>query len=301
MDFKDPDIGAFRAQLAANQAARNATSSLAEQRANFEAQHGAVPPSPGCQIETIAQGEVRGERITPDGAEGKALLYHHGGGYMFGSAASHRHLVSRLATSAGVVAFNMDYRLAPEHPYPAALQDAVRAYLHVLEQGFAPGDIVLGGESAGGNLTAALMLEIRRQELPMPAGAYLLSPWLDTTQSGESYQLRSDPMLSYEALSGAALAFLGGASGEDPMTSPVRADLAGLPPLLIQVGSDEVLLSDSLDFARRAALAGVGVDLSVWPEMVHAWPLFHFALPRAGARAISDAGAWIARRLGLAG
>jgi monoterpene epsilon-lactone hydrolase len=303
MAFKDPDIAAFREQLAARQAERGgAPAPVEEQRKTFDAQHGATPPAEGCAIEAFAAGEVSGERITPAGASAtKALLYHHGGGYMFGSPTSHRHLVSRLAKAAGVIGFNMDYRLSPEHPYPAALEDAMRAYRHLLDGGFAAEDIVVGGESAGGNLTAALLLKIREDGLPMPAGGYLLSPWLDTTQSGESYQARAkhDPMLSHASLTGASKAFLGAASGDHPMTSPVRADLSGLPPLLIQVGADEVLLSDSLDFARSAALAGVDVRLHVWAEMVHAWPLFHVALPTAGLAAIEEAGDWMAGRLRL--
>jgi acetyl esterase/lipase len=299
MAFRDPDIAAFRQQLAARQAERAGQPvALAQQRQNFDDQHGAVPLAKDCVVTAIDEKGVLGELITPSAAAlTKALLYHHGGGYMFGSATSHRHLVSRLASAAGVLGFNMEYRLAPEHPYPAALEDAVRNYRYVLDLGFAPENLIVGGESAGGNLTAALLLKIREDGLPMPAGAYLLSPWLDTTQSGESYQLRPDPMLSHASLTGASVAFLGGASGDQPMTSPSKADLSRLPPLLIQVGSDEVLLSDSLEFTRKAALAGVDVRLHVWAEMVHAWPLFHPSLPTAGLATIAEAGDWMRRRL----
>jgi acetyl esterase/lipase len=267
-------------------------------RKAFDDLHGAVPCAEGCAVEAIKDGAVIGERLTPKGANtSKALLYHHGGGYMFGSAKSHRHLVSRLASAAGIVGYNMDYRLSPEHAYPAALDDALANYKYVLSTGIAAQDIIVGGESAGGNLTAALLLRIAKEGLPMPGGGYLLSAWLDMSAKGESYGTRPDPMLSLQSMLGAASAYLGGAAPADPMVSPVLANLEGLPPLLIQVGSDEVLLSDSLEFARRAAMAGIGVDLQVWPEMVHAWPLFHFSLPTAGLRAIEDAGNWMARRV----
>jgi acetyl esterase/lipase len=299
---RDPDIAAFKEQMAAMTAFRAAEPvSVEEERAQFDAFHGAMPLAEDCVIEPIVADGVRGERITPHGADtSRALLYHHGGGHIFGSALSHRHLVSRLAAAAGVVAFNMDYRLAPEHPYPAGLDDAVATYRYVLGQGFAADQLVVGGESAGGNLTVALLLKLRELGLPLPAGAYLLSPWLDLTLAGESYEARAphDPMITRAALDRCVTAYLGdGASADDPLVSPVKADLAGLPPLLIQVGTDELFLSDSTAFAERAALAGLDVELHVRAEMVHAWPLFHLALPTSGPAAIAEAGAWIARRL----
>lgn len=297
----DPNIADFKQQLLQLTKLRESAPPTVEaERQAFDAQHGAVPPADDCEITPLAIGPVRGERIVPAGADAsKALIYHHGGGHMFGSALSHRHLVSRLAAAAGVVAYNMEYRLAPEHPYPAGLEDAEAAYRFVLAEGFEPANLIVGGESAGGNLTAALLLKLRDLGMEQPAGGYLLSPWLDMTQSGDSYALRGphDPMITHAALSACSEAYRAGASADDPLISPAKADLAGLPPLFIQVGADEVLLSDSIEFARRAALAGVEVRLHVWADMVHAWPLFHFALPVSGLAAIDEAGAWIARRL----
>lgn len=302
MSRHDPDIAGFKQQLAQLTAMRESQPpSIEVERQAFDGQHGSVPPAEGCEITPIEAGAVRGERITPKGADtSKALIYFHGGGHLFGSALSHRHLVSRLAAAAGVVAYNMEYRLAPENPYPAGLDDAEQAYRYVLEQGFKPENLIVGGESAGGNLTAALLLKLRDQGLPQPAGAYLLSPWLDMTQSGVSYAVRGphDPMITHAAMTGCSAAYRAGASAEDPLISPAKADLAGLPPLFIQVGADEVLLSDSVEFTRRAALAGIDVRLHVWADMVHAWPLFHFALPVSGLAAIDEAGAWISRQLG---
>lgn len=298
------EIAVFKRQwatMAAEQA--KAPPTLDEQRQAFEAQNAAIPLPEGCAVEPIDSAGVTGEQLTPRGADRRrALLYHHGGGHTFGSPLSHRHLVARLAEAAGVTAFNMFYRLAPEHPYPAGLDDAVRNYRFLLDQGFAPHDVVVGGESAGGNLTAALLLRLRELGLPPPAGGYLLSAWLDMTQSGESYEARAphDPMLTLAAMDGCAQAYCAGvARPDDPLVSPLKADLAGLPPLFIQVGGDELLLSDSLDFTRRLALAGGEVRLHVWREMIHAWPLFHPGLPTAGAGAIAEAGAWIAGRLGV--
>lgn len=302
MNRNDPDIAGFKQQLVQMTAMReNQPPSIEIERQMFDAQHGAVPPAEGCLIEPICTGGVRGERITPKSADtSKALIYFHGGGHLFGSALSHRHLVSRLAAAAGVVAYNMEYRLAPENPYPAGLDDAEQAYRFVIAQGFKPEDIIVAGESAGGNLAAALLLKLRDQDLPQPAGAYLLSPWLDMSQSGASYEARGphDPMITHNALTGCSAAYRAGASAEDPLISPAKADLAGLPSLFIQVGADEVLLSDSVEFTRRAALAGLDVRLHVWANMVHAWPLFHFALPVSGLAAIDEAGAWISRQLG---
>lgn len=302
MAKRDPDIAAFKEQMTAMTAFRVAQPvSFEEERAQFDAFHGAMPPAEDCAIEPIMIDGVRGERITPRGADNsRALLYHHGGGHTFGSALSHRHLVSRLAAAAGVVAFNMDYRLAPEHPYPAGLDDAVATYRYVLDQGFAADRLILGGESAGGNLTVALLLKLRALGLPLPAGAYLLSPWLDMTLAGASYEARAphDPLITRAALDRCVGAYVGaGTAVDDPLVSPIKADLGGLPPLFIQVGTDELFLSDSTTLAERAALAGIDVELHIWADMVHAWPLFHLALPVSGPAAISEAGAWIARHL----
>lgn len=221
MSRHDPDIAGFKQQLVEMTKMRESTPpSVEAERAAFDGQHGAVPPAEGCAITPIIAGSVCGERITPKGADtSKALIYFHGGGHMFGSPLSHRHLVSRLAAAAGVVAYNMEYRLAPEHPYPAGLDDAEQAYRFVLGEEFKPENLVVGGESAGGNLTAALLLKLRDLGLAQPAGAYLLSPWLDLTQSGASYEARGphDPMITHAALTACSAAYRAGASAQDPL------------------------------------------------------------------------------------
>lgn len=274
---------------------------LEQQRQTFDEKHGNVPVPDGCVVDQIDDASVYGERLTPCGADQtRAVIYHHGGGHTFGSVLSHRHLVARLAESAGIVGFNMGYRLAPENPYPAGLDDAVRNYRYVLDQGFAPERIVVAGESAGGNLTAALLLRLQQEGLPLPAGGYLLSPWLDMTQSGESHIVRApfDPMITTQGLENCAIAYCGeSGSRTDPLISPVKGDLSTLPPLLIHVGADEVLLSDSLEFSSRAALSGREVSMQVWPATVHAWLLFHPELPTVSQAAFTDAGQWIATAL----
>jgi monoterpene epsilon-lactone hydrolase len=297
MTWKDPDIETFRA-LWKKRAAASGQVTIPERRVSFDADMGAIPLAPGCAVEGLDFSGVSAEKITPAGAApGKVLLYLHGGGHVFGSLKSHRHLVSRFAVAAGVVAYHVDYRLAPEHPYPAALEDALKAYKQILATGIAPRDIVVGGESAGGNLATALLLKVREDGLPQPAGLYLLSPWLDMTTAGESYVKigARDPIITREGIEMVSAAYLGG-KPDNAFTSPVRADPAGLPPMLIQVGAEEVLLSDSLTFAGRAAMAGVEVKLHVWPEMPHAWPLFHVFI-RAGLAAIDEAGQWMRLRL----
>src|SRR5258708_5929544 len=273
MAWKDPDIEAFRAYWKKRAEARGEVT-LEEQRATFDRDMGMIPLAQGCIVGSLDLSGIPAEKITPAGAApGKALLYLHGGGHVIGSLKSHRHLVSRLAVAAGITAFHLDYRLAPEHPYPAALEDAVKAYKQILASGIAPGDIVVGGESAGGNLATALLLKARELGLPQPAGLYLLSPWLDMTTAGQSYQKvgARDPIITREGIEMVSAAYLGRQAAH-PLTSPVRADPSGLPPMLIQVGSEEVLLSDSLSFANHAAMAGIVVTLHVWPEMPHPAP-----------------------------
>lgn len=270
--------------------------SLQQQRQVFEEEHAAVPPADGCRITPISAGPVNGELIVPPGADrSRAILYHHGGGFAFGSALSHRHMVSRLAAAAGVAAYNMDYPLAPEHPFPAGLESSYANFQYVLSQGILPANMVVCGESAGGNLTAALLLKLRDEGRRCPAGAFLLSPWLDLSQSGATYAAKaaSDPLVSKEILDHYAAAYCGARSRDDFLVSPLKADLRGFPPVLIQAGSAEVLLDDAINFAHRAALADVDVTLHVWPDMVHAWPLFEHRLPLAAALAIEEAAGWI--------
>ena len=298
MAYRDPDVATFREIWKKRQETRGQLT-VAEQREAFDREMSAIPLAGGCTTESLNFDGVPAERITPANAtSGKALLYLHGGGHMFGSIKSHRSFVSRLATAARVTAFHIDYRLAPENPYPAAIEDALKAYRRILAMGFTADNLIVGGESAGGNLAAALLLKVREEKLPQPAGLYLLSPWLDMTTTAESYRKvgTRDPMITREGIELVAKAYLGG-QADNTLTSPVRADLAGLPPMLIQVGSEEVLLSDSIAFANNAAMAGIEVKLHVAPEMPHAFPLFHVLL-RAGLAAIDEAGDWMRQRLG---
>jgi monoterpene epsilon-lactone hydrolase len=297
MTYKSPDIQKFR-EMFRPLLAEFRQKSVAEQREKFDADMGQVPLAEGCTAECLDLSGVPAERIVHPGAvPGKALLFLHGGGYVIGSLKTHRHLLSRFAVAAHVTGYQLDYRLAPEHPYPAALEDAENAYRQLLASGIAPENLIVGGESAGGNLATALLLKAREEGLPQPAGLYLLSPWLDMSTTGESYDTLGsrDLIASREVMDGYAATFLNG-QPDDPFASPVRADLDGLSPMLIQVGTEEVLLSDSLNFANRASLAGLEVRLHVWPEMPHAWPMFH-PIIRAGLSAIDEAGQWMRQRL----
>lgn len=271
--------------------------SLDQFRREFDELNAGIPLPEGCSCAPISNARVSGDRLTPRESDSKrALLYHHGGGHTFGSTLSHRHLVGRIANAAGVVGFNMFYRLAPEHPYPAGLDDALANYQWLLCQGFKPENVVIGGESAGGNLTVALALKIRELGLPPPAGLYLLSPWLDLNHKGASHlqMADADVVLNKELVERCAAAYCGGrTSRNDPLVSPLFADLRGLPPVMVQVGSSEILLSDSLDFASAAALAGVNVSLRSWPGQVHCWPMFHPAMPASAIPAIEEAAQWI--------
>lgn len=300
MTYKDPDVASF-CEMFRPLLAELRQKSDAEQRAMFDAHMEPVPLAEGCVTESLGLAGVPAEKISHAGAvAGTALLYLHGGGYVIGGLKSYRHLVSHFAVAAHATGYHLEYRLAPEHPYPAALEDAAKAYRQLLASGIAPENLLVGGESPGGNLAAALLLKARADGLPQPAGLYLLSPWLDMTTTGESYDRvgSRDLIVSRDVMDAYAATLLNG-QADGPLTSPVRADPAGLPPTLIQVSSDEVLLSDSLNFASRAALAGVDIRLHVWPEMPHAWPLFHPFL-RAGLAAIGEAGQWMRQRIAAA-
>ncbi|MBS0411079.1 MAG: alpha/beta hydrolase [Proteobacteria bacterium] len=298
-DYKDPQIAAVRQLLAAMATPLDAPElSFAERRPGMDAFGAASPLPDGCKVETLTLGGVPAEKLTPKGADaGRILFYVHGGGYCLGSPTSHRALVARIAEAAGAVAYVVDYRLAPEHPFPAAVDDAVAAYRAVLNDGAQPGRIVIGGDSAGGGLTFATALALRAAGLPAPGGLYAISPWADLTQSGGAYVAKAagDPMLDKAGLDNFAAGYLNGQDARAPLASPVFGDLSGLPPVLIQVGGEEVLLTDSTTLAEKIALGGGDVTLRVWPEMIHVWHFFAAQLD-AGMRASQEAGAWIKAR-----
>jgi acetyl esterase/lipase len=272
--------------------------SHSERRAAMDAVGEASTLPRGCWHEPVTLGGVKCERITPENAVAdRRLLYLHGGGYVMGSPRSHRPLAAWLAVAARARAIVADYRLGPEHRFPAALDDAEAVYRALLDEGAAPERIVVAGDSAGGGLTLALALRLKRSGLPQPAGWFAISPWADLTQSGRSYETKAetDPSLSREALNEYALAYLGGLDAREPEASPVFGDFEGVSPVFIQTGSEEVLLSDSLTLADVLAHAKVDVRLEVWPEMIHVFQAWSGAL-QAARRAIRVAGEWMEAR-----
>jgi len=208
-------------------------------------------------------------------------------------------LAAAIARAAGTRALLLDYRLAPEHPFPAALEDALAAYQWLLGQGIAPGRVVIAGDSAGGGLTMAALLALRDRGLPRPAGGVCISPWVDLTCSGSSYATKaaSDPIVTREGVAGMAQAYIGDGDPKRPLVSPLYADLRNLPPLLVQVGSDEVLLDDALGLGERARAAGVDVTVEEWPAMVHVWHWFLPMLDEA-EQAVGVIGTFVRSRIG---
>lgn len=220
--------------------------------------------------------------FTPkSGHSDHVLLYFHGGGYVMGSPTSHNHITARFAQQTGAKVISFDYRLAPENPFPAAVEDGVAAYKALLDAGTAPEQIAIGGDSAGGGLTFATLAKARADGLPMPAAAIGLSPWTDLTGRSETYKTRAeaDPMIQPGAITDIGGQYLAGASAEDPLASPLFGDLTGFPPLLIQVGDAEILLDDSREFEKKARAAGVDATLEVWDRMIHVWHAFFPMLP----------------------
>ncbi|WP_206954400.1 alpha/beta hydrolase [Trinickia acidisoli] len=238
--------------------------------------------------ERAADAPLRGEWLerTADLARGapvRTILYCHGGGYYFCSPASHRPLVFGLATRSGARTFSLDYRLAPEHPFPAALDDALAAYRRLLAEGTPADSIVIAGDSAGGGLALATLVALRDARDPLPAAGVLFSPWTDLAATGGTLQSNDgiDPMFCGAAIGRAAKLYVGDADPTHPYLSPLYADFSGLPPLLIQASSTEVLLDDARRVAERAHAAGVAVQFEVWPKMPHGWHLWTPFVPEA--------------------
>ena len=268
--------------------------SVAQDRATLEKMSAmSARRKPG---EKAVVGGVPGEWQMPSVLTGnRAILYLHGGGYVIGSIATHRDMVGRIADASGARALLLDYRLAPEYPFPAAVDDAVAAYRGLLDAGTKPENIVFAGDSAGGGLTVAALVSLKQQGLPLPAAGICISPWVDLTFSGESMRtkLEADPLLGPGPLKWMGDLYLAGQAPESPLASPLFADLSGLPPLLIQVGSEEVLLDDALRLNVAAKAAGVDVSLEVWDGMMHVWHLMAAMIPE-GKQAIQGIGKYIA-------
>ncbi len=252
-------------------------------------------------IEPVDANGVPAEWVRwPGCSEDAVLLYFHGGGYVFGNPASHRDLAWRLSRESGASVLMVDYRLAPENRFPAAVEDATSSYRWLLDQSFDPGNILVAGDSAGGGLAVALMVNLKNLGMPQPKAAVLLSPWVDMTSSGESMTANADAdaMLSPEAMRLFASHYLGDSSNpEAPLASPVFADLADLPPALILVGSTEVLLSDSERLAEKILASGGEVRLDVWPKMPHVFPVMARMLPEA-KKGVSDIATFVRSHLG---
>lgn len=236
--------------------------------------------------------------LAPGSDPGRVLLYFHGGGYCSGSIRSHRSMVSETGRAARVRTLALAYRLAPEHPFPAALDDAVAAVEHLLGMGIAANRIAIGGDSAGGGLALATLLRLRDAGRPLPACAWLVSPWVDLEMTGASIDTKDadDPLIHRAYLEELASAYCGSESPRNPLISPVHADLGGLPPTIVQVGSAETLLDDAVAAVERLGEADVAATLEIWPRMIHAWPLWSARLT-AGREAITSAGAYIDKRL----
>lgn len=271
----------------------------AERRARI-AEVGAVwPAAPDIALEPAQFDGLHAEWSLAPGADpSRVLLFFHGGGYCSGSIVSHRRMVTEAGRAAQAKTLALEYRLAPEHPFPAAYDDAFAAWRFLRAQGIAPDRIALGGDSAGGGLALALMLRLREAGEALPGCAWLCSPWTDLTMSGETLATKDavDPLIHKPYLEELAGAYVpAGVDCADSRVSPLFSDLRGLPPLLIQVGSDETLLSDSTRLAASAGAADVSVNLEIWPTMIHAWQLWNARLAE-GRHALEHAGAFIGAR-----
>ena len=279
-----------------------ADTSVDEQRRLLRELLSAQPLPPDLTVTAATLGGVPTAEVTVDGVEPRhTVLYFHGGVYVLGDAALSADLAAQVGRRTSAKAISVDYRLAPEHPYPAAVDDALAAYEALLQSGTDPADVIFAGESAGGGLAVVTMVNARDRGLPLPAAAYAMSPYVDLTLSGETVKSRrdADPLLSPEALSARVADYTSGQDAGLPLISPIFADLSGLPPLIIQVGSHEVLLDDALRLARTAALADVEVTLDVVPGVPHVFQAYHPILDEAAA-ALDRAGQFLSARLDVA-
>ena len=272
---------------------------IAETRANFEQLGKSFPVAGDVSVEKVSADGVPAEWITAPGAKSdRVVLYLHGGGYVIGSINTHREICSRISRAGGARVLLIDYRLAPEAPFPAAVDDSVKAYRWLLSQGVSAKKIAVAGDSAGGGLTIATLVALRDQKIALPAAGVCLSPWVDLEGVGDSCttKAKEDPMVSKDGLVQLAGLYLAGKDVRTPLAAPLYADLAGIPPLFIQVGTAEVLLDDAHRIAERAKKAGVEVQFEAFEGLVHVFQLFPM-LPEAGD-ALGKIGAYLQSKLG---
>jgi acetyl esterase/lipase len=286
------EIAAVRALLSAK--ARPV--GWAERRQRLDEVGGVWPVAEDVRLDAVDVDGVPGEwSIVPGSSDARVVLFFHGGGYCSGSIVSHRRMVTEAGRAAGARTLAVGFRLAPEHPYPAALEDALTAWRFLRRQGMAAEQIAVGGDSAGGGLTLALLQRLRAAGEALPACAWLVSPWTDLTMSGATMDSKDgeDPLIHRAYLGELADAYVPvRMDRRDPLVSPLFADLRALPPMLVQVGSAETLLDDAVRFAGAAGAAEVAVTLEVWPGMIHAFPVWNARLA-AGRRALERAGAFM--------
>ncbi len=270
----------------------------AEMRAGLEAMVSGFSVAADVVCDPVNAGSVPAEWVVAPGAVAeRVILYLHGGGYVVGSISTHRDLAGRLSRAAAARVLLIDYRLAPEHPHPAAVEDATAAYRWLLANDTYPSRLVIAGDSAGGGLTVATLVALRDAGVPLPAAAACLSPWVDLEGIGDSMTAKAavDPMVQADGLKRMASMYLGQLDPRTPLAAPLCAELSGLPPLLIHVGSAETLLDDSTRLAERARKAGVDVTLEVWEDMIHVWHVFAAMLPE-GRQAIEGIAAYVRAR-----
>jgi acetyl esterase/lipase len=279
---------------------RPASFTIEQRRAASDALGDLFPTSADVRVEQVEANGVPAEwTSTPVASNSEVILYLHWGGYVWGSLKSHRHLVSELGRAATMKTLALDYRRAPEFPFPHALDDAVNGYRFLLDCGFKPRQIAVVGASAGAGLAVALMVRMKELGLQQPACALLLSPWVDMTATADSYNRNAtrDPVLNREIMQFLAEQYLGQRSRETPLASPVFADLSGIAPIMIFVGATEALLDDAVALARAAGLADVSVRLEIWPKMFHVWPTYHQVLLQ-GRQAVTRAGRLLREAVG---
>jgi len=270
---------------------------IAEMRSHFN-EGFSFPPHPTAQVRPINADGVPAELVTvPQGNPDHVILYLHGGGFIMGSCSTHRRIAADLAEAAGVGVLVVDYRLAPEYPYPAALEDTLTAYYWLIEtQGFRPRQVAIAGDSAGGNLVLASLLSLRDAGEAMPASLVLISPYCDQTRNSSTIVTHAniDPIVSPLLLDTITSWYAPDADLKQPLISPLYANLSGLPPMLIHVGAAEVLLDDALQLTRQAGLANNWVELKVWQDMIHCFHLFAPVLSE-GRQAICEVSAFLNR------